>query len=351
VSEQRQRAAAQSIAIQSGGDTIITQGITARDMREIFGNLATLIPVFTAIAREIANERLGDLEQRLIERFSDPNRANAEAFKDPDFQYLLTRVQQAYARSGDEAVRDILIDLIASRSKETTRTRLSLTLNDAVEKATVLTKNEFAELSLCYLIRHTVSSPPTLAAFGRHLSQLVVPLLPDISRNQASYQYIQAQSCGAIDALGECGLIWAFRNNYCGILSEGTERSYLVGVFGEERVAEMEKTQLIIPCVNNRAKLQLNAPNRNWFDGIDEVRRLPKSEQDRIWSTFDSSVWSGETLIEKVETVFPEIRTLYDLWEQTPLKRLSLTTIGIAVGHANLSRVAPFGSPLSTWIQ
>ena len=47
----------------------------------------------------------------------------------------------------------------------------------------------------------------------------------------------------------------------------------------------------------------------------------------------------------------PEIRRLDQLWHSTPLKNLSLTTVGIAIGHANLARLSGFKSDLSIWIQ
>jgi hypothetical protein len=198
VSDQKQQVGTQSLAVQSGGNTTITQGLSPEDMQKILLALGTQLTTYTAIAREIVDARLADFKEQLIEKFVDAGTANSTAFMDPDFQYALTRAQHAYARSGDEGVCDILIDLIAARSKQTDRSRLSLTLNDAVEKAAVLTKNEFAELSLSYLIRYVNLGAVTLPSFGARLSQFVSPLLPDISTENASYQYIEAQSCGSI---------------------------------------------------------------------------------------------------------------------------------------------------------
>jgi hypothetical protein len=350
MSDQKQHVGTQSLAIQSGGNTTITQGLSPENMRQILEVLASQLSTYTAIAREFVDGRLADFEQRVIARFSDLEKANPEAFKDPDFQYVITRAQHAYARSGDEGVRDTLVDLIAARSQQTNRSRLSLTLNDAIEKAAVLTKNEFAELTLCFLMRYSLFSFSSLAAFGAQFSRFVSPLLPDISTSEASYQYIEAQSCGTI-GLGEAKLVQILRLNYAGIFSGGFERTYLVGFFTEDRIKQMEVNQLVIPCLKDPAKLQLNAPNRQWFDGTEEVRKLPKNEQDILWNVFDSSVWNGETLLQNVERVYPEIRVLNSLWDDTLLKNLSLTTIGIAIGHVNCARIAGSGSNLDTWIR
>jgi hypothetical protein len=349
--DQNQHVGKQSLAIQSGGNTIIHQGVSPEDMRKILETLAAQVPVFAAMAKEIADARVADLEKRLIEKFSDPRQANSESFKDPDFQYLLTRVQQAYARSGDEAVRDILVDLIASRSKETVRGRLSLTLNDAVEKAALLTKNEFAELSLCYLIRYTrVGDVTNLATFGERHSRLVRPLLPDIAIGNASYQYLEAQSCGTTSAL-HLNLINAFRQTYSGIFSAGFDRAQLARFLPEERIESLEGAGLLVPCINDLTKLQFDTLNKKDFEESAAKSGLSEKETSDAWNVFESTIWNGEDFLAKVQKHYPEIRTLHSLWAGTPLETLFLTTVGIAIGHANLSRVAGFNADLGIWIQ
>jgi hypothetical protein len=352
VSDQKQQVGTQSLAVQSGGNTTITQGLSPEDMQKILEALGTQLTTYTAIAREIVDARLANFKEQLIEKFVDAGTANSMAFMDPDFQYALTRAQHAYARSGDEGVRDILIDLIAARSKQTDRSRLSMTLNDGVEKAAVLTKNEFAELSLSYLIRYVNLDAVTLPSFGARLSQFVSPLLPDISTENASYQYIEAQSCGSIGfGFDQVTLIQALRSNYFGLFSTGFERANLERFFAEDRIEQMQTDKLIIPCPFDPTKLQVNAANKGRFDEREDVRVLPKNEQENLWSIFDSTVWNGEAFLENVERVYPEIRKLNSLWDDTPLKNLTLTTIGIALGHANASRIPGFVAALGIWIK
>src|SRR5229473_350490 len=147
MSQQDQDVRGGSLAVQSGRDTVIQHGLSPAQMKEIMEAIASQLPGYAAVAREIVDERLRDFEQRVIGRFADTSSTRSEAFKDPDFQHVVIRAQNAYARSGDEQVRETLVDLIARRSMETDRTRLLLSLDEAVEKAALLTKNEFAELS------------------------------------------------------------------------------------------------------------------------------------------------------------------------------------------------------------
>src|SRR4051794_27193861 len=113
-----------ALAIQSGGDTTFTQGLSPGDLRQIIEALGAQLPTYAALAREIVDARLRDIEEKIIQRFAADRLTRTEAFKDPDFQYLLTRAQHAYARSGDPKIADTLVDLIAQRSKHTDRNRL-----------------------------------------------------------------------------------------------------------------------------------------------------------------------------------------------------------------------------------
>jgi hypothetical protein len=202
-------------------------------MKKILESLAGQLPKYAAIASEIVEHRLKTFEEKIMERFAPSDTANPQAFADPDFQYLLGRSQQAYARSGDDETADILVDLIAQRSKQKERTRLALSINDAVERSALLTKNEFAELSLSFLIRYTRNSKTAnFQMLVEHFRSQAEPLLRDISRERSSYSYIEAQSCASIE-MGSVDLLKVLRDQYGGLLSLGVEREKFAQLLGE----------------------------------------------------------------------------------------------------------------------
>ena len=95
MSDQSQKVTGSSVAIQSGRDTTINQGLTATDMKQIIEAIASQHTAYAAVARELVDARLTNFEQRILERFANPNTARSEAFKDPDFQYTFSRAQIA----------------------------------------------------------------------------------------------------------------------------------------------------------------------------------------------------------------------------------------------------------------
>src|SRR5262245_20123893 len=154
---QNQELAEGAAVVQAGRDVVIHQGISPQQMSEIMIGMAKMLTAFQQEAADLAEARMKAFQARILERFAQPAQANPEAFRDPDFQYLLGDAQEAVARSGDEAVRDTLVDIIARRSMETRRSRLAITLNEAATRAANLTLNEFAALSLIYILRYTAN--------------------------------------------------------------------------------------------------------------------------------------------------------------------------------------------------
>jgi polyhydroxyalkanoate synthesis regulator protein len=132
--DQNQRVAEGGEAYQAGRDVVIHNGMSTEQMTEIMVSMARQFSIFQADAMRTVDERLGSFREEVLKTFAEPNRANPEAFRDPDFQYLLNEAQEAYARSGDDVVRDTLVDIIARRSLETGRTRMAMALNDAATR-------------------------------------------------------------------------------------------------------------------------------------------------------------------------------------------------------------------------
>lgn len=251
---QDQSADSGAIAIQAGGSVTVRQGMSSEQMSEIMIAMAKQLSIYHDEARETADRRFASFRDEILSRFARPGEANPDAFREPDFQYLLNDAQEAFARSGDEAVRDTLLDIIARRSLETTRNRLAITLNDAATKAANLTVNEFAALSLVYITRYTIRHDiNSFADFCQYLKTSVIPFVKDISRENSSFQHLEAQSCGSI-GIGQTNVYQHLKTNYGGVLGRGFDRQQL-----EDHLPDNKKNALdglIIPSLHDPSKLQ-----------------------------------------------------------------------------------------------
>jgi hypothetical protein len=352
MAKQEQEATGNAIAIQSQRDTIINQGVSPTDMKTILDALASQQITYTAVAREIVDARLFDFEERILRRFAEDNKVRAEAFKDPDFQYLLTRAQHAHARSGDEDIRDTLVDLIAERSKQTDRNRLALSLNQAVEKAALLTKNEFAELSVSYLYRYTLNhTVNNFQKLTEYLSTSTAPFLNDLSREESSFSYIESQGCGTV-SITSMTLRDIIAANYGGLISKGWDEeafSSLVTQYGLLPFAN--NPQVFRSCLQDASKKQANAVRKDVFEEVGRAAGMTPEQITGVWTNFEATMMSRDELVAALEPLFTSAGKLFSLWDETPLKSLLLTSVGIAIAHANSVRVAGFDADLSIWIK
>ena len=262
----------------------------------------------------------------------------------------MTFETDSYARSGDETIRDMLVDLIAQRSKHTDRTRLTLSLNDAVERAALLTANEFAELSLTYLLRYTQHSARNLAAFVEHLNTSVAPFMSDISTEESSYSYLEAQSC-AVTSVMSTDLYSIWKQLYGGLFSKGLTNEQILAHLPDGKKGILEGTALVLRCLNDATKFQLNAVNREVFHREAARVALDKNERDNLWNMFEGSMWSKQELIDNLLPRVPTIKRLVELWDTTPLNHLTLTSVGIAIAHANCVRLVGLDADLAIWIK
>ena len=149
-----------------------------------------------------------------------------------------------------------------------------------------MTHNEFAELSLAYLLKYTKQLRfNNLHAFVKYLNDQVCPLVADISTETSSYSYLESQSCASI-GMGQMDLMNIWKKQYGGILAKGLTVEVLKAHLPDQKKEILEGTTLIVPCLNDITRLQLNAISREVFH--DEAGRvnvaLASGELDNLWN-------------------------------------------------------------------
>lgn len=348
-SNQDQHVGNGATAAQAGRDVIINHGMSLAQMAEVIREVRNITDNFTAEAMVKVEARASEFEASVLRKFKDATKTNAEAFRDPDFQLMLSDAQKAYARSGDEAVKETLADIIARRSLAENQTRLALTLNDAAARAPKLTKTEFSILSLCYLARYThapnVGDPSMFAAY---INQNFIPFADEILTELPAYWHIESQSCGRL-ATGQVELMNVWRPNYAGVLGKGLPEQVIL-----DHTSEPAKGMILgtcMPCFRDATQLQPKALTREVYHQKYDDSGIPPADLDNVWNAFEATVPGGEDLYKILEPDIPEIRKLFEKWEETPIKQLELNSVGIAIGHANASRVVGLAAPLDIWIK
>lgn len=335
----------QSENYQAGRDIAVYQGMSPDEVSGLLREaLESNALQMRSIAKEELQNRIQDFSERFVEKTKDEPDV-IQATSDPDVQAAFIEAGIGFARSGDEDLGEILIDLVADRAKQGTRTLLAVVLNDAVTIAPRLTDGEMAILTIAWRLLRTVDrglvSLQALAGFIREISDLI----PYIPRGDASYLHLQSLGCVGI-GIGSISFDHVWLNSYRGLFTNG---------FTWEQVPEElsarrdELSPWVIPCLRDASKLQVNALNE---DVLKERLKgsVLEAHEGLLVGLMNQHSMNEDKIVEALGAVEPRIHTLREIWTDTPMQHLSVTAVGMAIGHANWRHMTGKHAPLSIWI-
>ncbi|MGZ3506718.1 MAG: LPO_1073/Vpar_1526 family protein [Vulcanimicrobiaceae bacterium] len=344
-SGQRQDSGDHSINLQAHQ---ISVGLDYGDVRSV------AMDVFEAnfmrlseVAANTARQRAEDLLEAFLKRVqtADGKDELAEA-QNPDFQYALFSAQREFAKSGDADLGDLLVGLLVDRAREPERSLLQIVLNESLSVAPKLTADQLDALSLAFMLRYTRTMVKELNDLSRYISNEVVPFVPGASRKQSAYQHLEFASCANLNAGFATQAEGLLRRIYPGLFQKG---------FSYDRL----RAGGIDPAVVASVLSPLPSDSHLWTiaavaneDLAEVALALRMSDQDRaaFRSVFDSSLMTDQEVKDKLLVECPISRELFDLWSSTPLRGMSLTSVGIAIAHANIQRKTGQSYPLAEWL-
>lgn len=345
--QQQQSLGDASTAIQAGGD--IHYGITYSEARSIALDVAkATFYELTGVAKETARIRVEEITEQVLKKISETNPEHLNKAVDPDFQFALSTVQKEYARTGDKDLGDLLVDILVDRSKLEKRDILQIVLNESLDTAPKLTDSHLAALSVLFLFgytqNHHISNHEKLGSF---LDLRVKPFADNLPINEASYQHLEFSRCGSIMSLGERNLEQILGMVYQGQFMKGFEPSVLenMGVS-----LELYK-QHFIPCLNDLSKLQVNANSHEKLEKL--LQSNPFMNEDiksKIIQLFNTNKMSDDEIRNKIIQIRPYMEQVFDAWTNSSMKSFTLTSVGIAIAHANIKRFSGEFANLRIWI-
>lgn len=344
---QDQKADRGGTALQSGRDLIVISqtGMTYRDVREIAVDaVRESFKELASLAREVASKRAEEITDKYFERLLAENPSAFEHATDPDFQFALRTAQQQFARSGDAATGELLVQLLVDRGKQPKRNLMQLVINEALETVGKLTDQQIAALvtifALRYMRNHSIGSYEML---GEYLDSYVAPFHAEMSASNASFAHLEFTGCGTA-SVGAVDLLGVITNSYRGLFAKGLTAEEWVNA----GLTWPLIPQMCMPCINDSSLLQIGALNEIVLE--DKYRALVDGDEEwtRVLQAFGS-----QPLIDvkqKCVSLRPYMGSVFLVWEQSPMKSFNLTSVGIAIAHARLSIGEESFADLAIWI-
>lgn len=204
IDQQKQEVGSGSNAIQAKGDVIVHQGATPEQMSQIIGAISKQLSSFAAEARTVADQRCEEFREEILAEFAKPEtRAYSEAFKDPDYQYLIGKSLGEYARKGTDELKSELIEMLVERSKEETGSRISLILNSAIEAVPKLSKQDKDILVTLFVIKNVRINSSHMSGIYPNYVSMLSGHVDGLPTGTVAFEYLQAIGCIAIERVAD----------------------------------------------------------------------------------------------------------------------------------------------------
>jgi hypothetical protein len=346
--EQAQAVGDGSTALQAGGNVVITQvGLSYTEVRDVALDVfRSNFYQLAGPAMETAKARATEITEDFLKKLQAEHPDGFKKGQDPDFQHALFTVQKEYARTGDKDLGDLLVDLLVDRSKQDQRDILQIVLNESLATAPKLTETQLSVLAIIFLFRYTqnqgIGNHDLLA---KYFDQHVLPFSERLVKNPSCYQHLEFTGCGSIQ-MGEISLEQVLEQTYQGQFLKGFEASEIQ----TRDVTVGMDSRFFIPCLNNPAKFQVRANNRKTLEQSIDANAISADDKAKILALFDVEKMSHAEIRETCIKLRPYMEKVFDTWSDSSMKSFTLTSVGMAIGHANIKRLIGEFASLSIWI-
>ncbi|WP_146145467.1 LPO_1073/Vpar_1526 family protein [Clostridium diolis] len=120
----------------------------------------------------------------------------------------------------------------------------------------------------------------------------------------------------------------------------------------EEQIKSIPENarDILIPCLHSPEKLQISALNNDVLDNILKQKLLSNEEREIIKKLFLTERMSEIEVKEFLLQLRPGLFALFDVWDNSSMKNMTLTSVGITIAHANIQRRIGEKFDLSIWI-
>jgi len=109
-------------------------------------------------------------------------------------------------------------------------------------------------------------------------------------------------------------------------------------------------SRIFIPCLNDASKYQVGVMRYADIEPDLSRQGIPLDVIDRVKSIYQRNLMTEEEVRAKVLRIRPATEVLFQKWSNSAMKSLSLTSVGSAIGHANVKRLVGSFGGLENWV-
>lgn len=325
---------------------INNNGLTAEEVRAVANDaFRAEFYRFLDHAGDIATARAQKVLENYLDRIQKEQPASLEQANDPAFRYALLNAQKAHAISGDENLEPLLVELLVERTAEAKRSLRQIVISEALEVIGKLTDEQIQTLSIAFLIHRGRSE--NVLSFENWLlvmDQFVAPLLPIHELSDTSFSHLEFVGCGTV-SLNNSSLAAAFLHSYSGVWQRGfpnTEKALQeLTIHARSFIVNSEHHPGYLRVLDGATELSLSRRERLFGD---------KRQLELLQHLLNYPRLNEEEVKSRCLQSRGYMSNLFDIWDNSTMRRFTPSAVGVAIAHANLKRVVSNLGPLSIWI-
>ena len=340
-------------AVQAGHDVIQPRGdvyqfgLTYDQARQLTLDVfeANFLRMVGA-AGDLVRDRVEQFIRDYLDQLQAVNPSALSGVQDPDVLKSIYVAQEGFARSGEEDLEKVLVDLLVDRTQQQDRELKALVLNEAIAALPRLSMKQRKSIAAIFIVRYTRRTQLSpLPDYYALLTKWLSPFIEMLSDRRADYEHIQSTGVGALSVV-----MWelnqSFAENARGFFTDGFD----LDVVPEDFRQHLSDGQIFIKCIRNPSKIQINAASEQELPAIAAAKNLDLGQLEQLSK---NGSMSHSEIQEDLVTHVPEMRRVYELWDakHSAVKVFELTSAGKAIGHSYWQQVTGEKiSPLDIWL-
>ena len=336
-------------AYQAKGDITVYEGWSTSEVGDLLVKLASQMMTLTQGARHTADERLEEFKDALLEGLAKPeNKANTQAFADPDYQYAVHTAQKAFVRDGSEKLRNELVGLLVQRSKFSAQDRLAKILNQALETVGNLGHSEHAALAIGFIFLNVQVGGLNQSDFFTKFSSFISPFVDDLTDNSSCYEYLEAQRCISLNGVITRDLTSMLHSEYGSFLGTGFDASELLAIPSPN--GKTAWSGLIGATGNASKPYFFRSPDSQTLTKELVNRGFSPDAISAATNLYHSTLAQPNAVLERFDAEITGFERIKNLWGSSPLQQMTLTAVGKVIGHSAQTAKADFDGALNIWV-
>ncbi len=184
-------------------------------------------------------------------------------------------------------------------------------------------------------------------SLGQYLDLYIKPFSGFLTKNVSCYQHLEYTGCCSIDiGIGKETLVRLFKDRYSIVFSKGFTKEFLKN----QGILVSEKSPIFNQCHYDSRMLQIDALNESDLRDKALQRRINEQEINKLVNLRNTVLIKDNEIRAKLIKLRPYMSKIFDVWMNSLMSQLHLTSVGTAIGHANVKRQLGKFTDLSIWV-